>query len=680
MKMKCILCLAAFAVPAVVCARNYTGTVANAENKTLVELADVSFFANDTVFVGGGWTDEVGVFNISVTRPANRIVIRCVGYAPYDVSLAEHIPIGEVGVIEVSPDNTLDEVTVVGEGSITKMNRKSYLITDELRKDAMTPWAVMERIDGFYVDPVTREVEIGTTKNVTVLVEGRQLSEQELSGINPRRIKSISVIEHPQGRFSGQDKVIDIQLFTDYIGWSFNNSYNIYNSLVSSFNNQYAYAAGSYTFNKWSVSGNIRYQHLYIPERSYSTIDYIGVLGQRSDGDRYDRQCSKTPSARVGFDYRFTKNRMLTLQLKISDIRQWNRCAAGIVIDNLISHEELVSTVDNYRYTHNQVVSATASYSDKFSKRWELIADVTYSHSGVEQTSEAIYGFDYDQQMSIDNRSDNVMSNVSVTCHALDNLDISLTDQIGYDRLTSTDRLTGLNAYRMRRVTNSTTLDLSWLIANRLLIMATAYSNYIHTRSMDYTESKFTASPRCAVQWFTDARQTSAITATYQYTPTYPGLDELSSNTIPIELLLYKTGNPDMKSGSSHDVALRFRYKYALEATANYNYTGNVPRFMMYNPEPAYYLLRPVSTTTRSVSANVIGSIQFGKFMARGGFAYSHIWMKAPSYKAGSDIYYFNLAGSYSMNNYYAEVGYKFQYADRHGLHQLVENYSNTCR
>jgi len=668
----------AVVAPAVVCARNYTGTVVNAENNTLVELADVSFFANDTVFVGGGWTDEVGVFSVSVSRPANRVVIRCVGYTPFDVSLDEPIATGEVGIIEITPDNTLDEVTVVGEGSITKMNRKSYLITEELRKDAMTPWTVMERLDGFYVDPMTLKVEIGTTKNVTVLVEGRQRDTQYISGLNPKRIKSISVIEHPQGRFSGQDKVIDIRLFTDYVGWSFNNRDIVSNLLSSSANGQNFMLYGEYTLNKWSVSAGMSYAHDYSVSRSHSSTDYVGTLTERTDGDLYDRQCGKGLQLYAGFDYRFTKDRILTLQLMVPQGDYWSKRHGDIIYDDLINNNEIISPLDDRIDRRSSTVAATASYSDKFGQKWELIADVTYSHEIQKQSSEKTYGFDYTQQFSLRNPGDNVMSNVSVTYHALDNLDISVTDQIGYDRLTSTDRLTGLDTYRLKRITNSTTLDLSWFIASRWLIMATAYTNYIHSRSMDYTESKFAASPRCTVQWFTDARQTSTITATYQYSPTYPGLDELSNNTIPMGLLLYKTGNPDMKSGSSHDAILQFRYKYNLEAAVAYNHTDNVPRFMMYNPGPAYYLLEPVPTSSRSVSANVAGNVNFGKFTFFGSFTYSHRWMTAPSsYKAGSDQYHFNVRGLFKLKNYSATVEYRFGHHDNRGLHQLIENYTD---
>jgi len=671
----------AVAASTVVCASNYTGTVVNADNNTLVELANVSFFATDSVFVGGGWTDDKGIFNISVTAPANRIVISCVGYKPLDVSTPAPFAGGELGIIEISPDSMLDEVTVIGEGRITKMNRTSYLITDELRKNAMTPWTVMERLNGFHVDPVTLSVDVGTTKNVPILVDGQLRDIQHLLTINPKRIKSISIIEHPQGRHSGQEKIIDIQLFTDYIGWSVSNRDFIYNSLTNSNNTQTAVMSGTWTFNKWSLSGGLSYQHSYAVSRSHSDVDYAGVLTQRTDGNRYRRQCLKQPTANIGLDYRFSQDRMLILQAKFSDSDLWGKSHETTVYNSLSDNGELVSDMDTHSENRPRRVSATASYSDKFGKKWELAADVTYVHEKNKQSSVNNYGEDYAQKFLVSTTSDNVMSNVTTTYHPLDNLDISLTDRFGYDRMISEDVQTWLNPYSMKRFTNSMSLDLSWFVAGRWLFMATGYAEYIHSNSMDYTESKFIGSPQCSVKWFTDAGQKSSITATYMYVPTYPGLNELSTNTVPVGLLLYKVGNPDMESGSQHVASLRFSYKYRLYAQLSYSYNDNVPRFMMYNPGAAYYILQPVPTTDSNVSVSIAGNVNFSKFALRGSFDYKHYWMTAPSYKTGGDSYFLNVNGTCSLDkSCSADIEYTFRHYDKPGLHQTAENYADDLR
>ena len=188
--------------------RHLTGTIID-ENRQPVPYANVYMLhPSDSTVIGGGVSNEAGVFVIPYEQPTVLARISYVGYKTV-YKLCDH---SEVGTIKMQPDNyTLNGVVVQGERPKVVLQGNSLMMNVE--------GTVMERL-GTAEDVLTRVpmitkrgegFEILGKGAPLIYVNGRKLRDlQELKNIQSDNIRNVEVIQNPGARYDASVNAVII--------------------------------------------------------------------------------------------------------------------------------------------------------------------------------------------------------------------------------------------------------------------------------------------------------------------------------------------------------------------------------------------------------------------------------------------------------------------------------------
>jgi len=188
--------------------RHLTGTIID-ENRQPVPYANVYLLhPSDSTVIGGGVSNEAGVFVIPYEQPTVLARISYVGYKTV-YKLCDQ---PEVGTIKMQPDSyTLNGVVVQGERPKVVLQGNSLMMNVE--------GTVMERL-GTAEDVLTRVpmiakrgegFEILGKGAPLIYVNGRKLRDlQELKNIQSDNIRNVEVIQNPGARYDASVNAVII--------------------------------------------------------------------------------------------------------------------------------------------------------------------------------------------------------------------------------------------------------------------------------------------------------------------------------------------------------------------------------------------------------------------------------------------------------------------------------------
>ena len=188
--------------------RHLTGTIID-ENRQPVPYANVYLLhPSDSTVIGGGVSNEAGVFVIPYEQPTVLARISYVGYKTV-YKLCDQ---PEVGTIKMQPDSyTLNGVVVQGERPKVVLQGNSLMMNVE--------GTVMERL-GTAEDVLTRVpmiakrsegFEILGKGSPLIYVNGRELRDlQELKNIQSDNIRNVEVIQNPGARYDASVNAVII--------------------------------------------------------------------------------------------------------------------------------------------------------------------------------------------------------------------------------------------------------------------------------------------------------------------------------------------------------------------------------------------------------------------------------------------------------------------------------------
>ena len=188
--------------------RHLTGTIID-ENRQPVPYANVYLLhPSDSTVIGGGVSNEAGVFVIPYEQPTVLVRISYVGYK----TVYKLCNQSEVGTIKMQPDNyTLNGVVVQGERPKVVLQGNSLMMNVE--------GTVMERL-GTAEDVLTRVpmiakrgegFEILGKGAPLIYVNGRKLRDlQELKNIQSDNIRNVEVIQNPGARYDASVNAVII--------------------------------------------------------------------------------------------------------------------------------------------------------------------------------------------------------------------------------------------------------------------------------------------------------------------------------------------------------------------------------------------------------------------------------------------------------------------------------------
>ena len=186
----------------------YKGTIIDETGQPVAYANVYLLHPSDSTVIGGGVSNEAGVFVIPYEQPTVLARISYVGYKTV-YKLCDH---SEVGTIKMQPDNyTLNGVVVQGERPKVVLQGNSLMMNVE--------GTVMERL-GTAEDVLTRVpmitkrgegFEILGKGAPLIYVNGRKLRDlQELKNIQSDNIRNVEVIQNPGARYDASVNAVII--------------------------------------------------------------------------------------------------------------------------------------------------------------------------------------------------------------------------------------------------------------------------------------------------------------------------------------------------------------------------------------------------------------------------------------------------------------------------------------
>lgn len=195
------------------------GKVTNGETKAPLDYASISIFsAKDSTLIGGGVTNEKGIFSIEASAIPLYLEIKFLGFlskqvGPYQPE--DNIRVLEIGdVILIEDAENIEEVEVVAERSQMqlKLDKRVFNIGKDLANTGATASDILDNIPSVEVD-VEGTVSLRGSQNVRILIDGKPSGMLGLSGsdalnlLQGDMIERVEVVTNPSSRYDAEGDV-----------------------------------------------------------------------------------------------------------------------------------------------------------------------------------------------------------------------------------------------------------------------------------------------------------------------------------------------------------------------------------------------------------------------------------------------------------------------------------------
>lgn len=269
-------------------------TEANGKKESVGFTAVVLTPATDSLATVSSITDMNGDFSFE-KLPAGtyRISISCLGYKTLEQNVV--LPESETTIMgrylieqEVYQ---VDQVTVTASTRIRDIDKVTYVITGEQRKNSVHGIDLLGVVPQLSFDENSQRIRSGQGGNVKILVNGANATEQELLSLNAADIKSIEFYDFPPARYAGYSNVVNVQ--TRYIDDGLYGGVNLQHAFTTGFANDGLFFRYNWGVNQLSLNVSTNY-------RNYNNFDswnrYAFSLGDK----KYDREESQ--ARKFGYD------------------------------------------------------------------------------------------------------------------------------------------------------------------------------------------------------------------------------------------------------------------------------------------------------------------------------------------------------------------------------------------
>lgn len=193
------------------------GIVISAEDQEAIPGVQITYMLPDSTIAGRTVSDQNGRFLIDSRGIKNASLrLTLTGYNGSTVTLGHDNDDEDVGEVWLTPVATrLDEVTVEGQRILTKSNKFIIYPDESELNTASTVTDVLANMSlpGLKVNAFENTVSI-YNKNAVYKINGVERSWQDVMALNPSTIMRIDYVDHPVGRYMGNDAggIIEITL------------------------------------------------------------------------------------------------------------------------------------------------------------------------------------------------------------------------------------------------------------------------------------------------------------------------------------------------------------------------------------------------------------------------------------------------------------------------------------
>lgn len=284
---------------------------------------------------------------------------------------------------------TLKTVVVTGSTKKYDVDKDTYIITDSLRKDVVNTADMLGMLPGITYNWQDNSLSVYGQKNIRLVVNGVELSENYIKELNPKRVKSVEVVHNPNGRYASDNlaALINVVLYDDYVGWdaTLGNTFRMKADKLDEWNWLVGEAPSlNYTYTRNNISVNASYDYGYTrmgikydESKKYADVLETGIGAV--DGNDNMRRSGNSHRVSAGMDYQLAKNHILSFQTNyaFNDTRMkssnsmWHRTPSEVK-DGLVQNFNSDNSANDF--------VAALFYRGKLGENWSLYSDFNYNY------------------------------------------------------------------------------------------------------------------------------------------------------------------------------------------------------------------------------------------------------------------------------------------------------------
>lgn len=455
-----------------------------------------------------------------------------------------------------TPSDTieLNAITISASNVIKHKDRTDYIMTPRQRQQSSDIYTVLAQIPGIQYNIIDQSIRLYGSSEYAYTINSIPASVSQVNAISPDRIKKISIIHHPSGKWVSQGTryVINIILKEE------NGIYmNIQNLLIAAPRNSndilaneqpkayFQYTQGKFTVNAGYGFGDINWNYRNSFKKEFP--DGVQYSNNFSDGPT-ESNSSLNHNAYVSAIYKPNIRNSLYATLSYNFHRK------SIRNDNSYSTaSQRASVVDEITdsRTDNKDIRASLLWQSKLDEGWSMTVSANWNNINAEQN------YTY---RGITDGSENVLMH-QVKNYSYQNIDISYNAN---ERIKINFGANGFfNQYKTNDInTGNVTMDrlsgkaelygyASINIRDDLSLYGGVKSGYVR----DDDRNRFYAAPMLSLNYYPES--IFYLDVSYSMEPSFPKQYQLDTTLYRLDSFLYKQGNSRLPQFStSHTVTI----------------------------------------------------------------------------------------------------------------------------
>lgn len=541
--------------------KSYTGTILDRESNIVLPYATIGLFDSESNLLASGLSDEDGIFNIPSAQVASTVKVSFVGYKSFvkEISLATN----NLGKLFLEPESQLlKETTITANKVNNEIDKNSYLVTENMRRQASNAQELLDQVHGVRLDKISNTIKVGTESQVLLLVDNIQQSAEYIRNLAPDRITHIEVSTEPTGRYlsQGYGAIINFILKKDYSGYDINfrnrSSLSLahYNGTDWLMNEQPGIGF-TYTKNKINIFANYSYSRqktntAILKNQTYTDLFAMEseITNRRNPNNKYSYQSNYLSG---GINYQFNTNHSLSIQMDYTyqKINEQNNFTYKVV--NFKNNADYTTTNNNQNLTKDNNYVGTVFYKGKIGDKLKLYSDFTFNHYTDNINNSVSQGADFYQQNLYKEQKDYTMFNLEGEY----SFNPKFTLNVGYVNIwkkyesKNIQDITFLN-YTERR--NQLFAYLQYKATEMLTVKFGASLEYININSDDKTNF-WNLQPYFQLNY--KMNKHANLNIAYLTNSHYPTLYQLSPIATAIDSVMMQSGNPNLRSAVRHTIS-----------------------------------------------------------------------------------------------------------------------------
>lgn len=540
-------------------ALHYKGRLVD-ETRQPVAAANVMLLsAQDSAFLAGGVSNAGGDFVIPCS--ARKVILR-ISYLGYKtVSRTVNTP--DVGTIQLRPDAyTVKGVVVKGHLKTDYLDHSDYTFTDEQMKNARQTQDILTTLPGLYIDAESGKLRNMMGKEMKILLNGVETSDNELKNIPTEKVKKVEYYTVPPARYASVGLLINV--VTRRLDNGYAVGADVTEAATTGFGNNSVYYRYNQGYHQLSIdySNNIRnYQNRY-SEQHYTFTQDDGSEADYLYGnhDHFGYTVND-----LHLKYAYSKPDDLTFQLTLAPhfLHWFSRGTSTITANNNPNWQNGAGRNNNWTNTFGPSVDL---YLDKTLPHGQTLAvNVvgTYYHNRQQERNEQ-WTTEGDSTLIEDNMQSHNNKYSLITELSYEKKWDNNTLSMGYDGHLSKSDYTISNlysGYQPYDYSSSTALHRLYVEYQRTMgkfgVGVGMIGWHVHLANDDTHFNKLYVSPKLLMTY---NREHSSLKFTFGMGMNVPAIARLSNNTTVVIPGLLSKGNPNLKAGAEYDAVLSYNY------------------------------------------------------------------------------------------------------------------------